>query len=361
MINEVDYDQPSTDTAEFVELKNIGTTAADLDLFSLEVINGSGGGATVATTIDLPDVSLAAGDYFVVCANAATVANCDLDVSPDSNLIQNGAPDAVGLLLDDVLVDAVSYEGDTGAPYIEGSGVGLEDPGTAGSDALSISRTPDGVDTDQNNVDFSTRCSTPGAANSEDATDCLPPVDACGDPATFISAIQGNGATSPEVGNTHSVEAVIVADAPGLRGFYIQEEPDDVDADPATSEGIFVYLGGDYASPGPIGNLVRVRGEVGEYTTSSGTTFQTQIYGPSTTDCGAATPIDATDVILPISTLDEFERYEGMLVRFLRLSRCLTTGTSIASTRPCWRCRSADRIVRSRAQQLQSPVLPLRP
>ena len=43
-------------------------------------------------------MDLAAGGYFVVCGNAATTLNCDLDVAPDTNLIQNGAPDAVGLL-----------------------------------------------------------------------------------------------------------------------------------------------------------------------------------------------------------------------------------------------------------------------
>ena len=50
----------------------------------MELVNGNGG--TVYQTITLPDVDLAAGDYFVVCANAATVENCDLDVmfTPDS-------------------------------------------------------------------------------------------------------------------------------------------------------------------------------------------------------------------------------------------------------------------------------------
>jgi hypothetical protein len=31
VINEVDYDQPSTDTAEFLELKNVSAAAIDLD------------------------------------------------------------------------------------------------------------------------------------------------------------------------------------------------------------------------------------------------------------------------------------------------------------------------------------------
>ncbi|MBE2221007.1 MAG: ExeM/NucH family extracellular endonuclease [Anaerolineae bacterium] len=172
IINEIDYDQPGTDVAEYVELKNIGADGVNLSEFTLELVNGTGGGASVYQTYALPAVTLAAGDYFVVCADAATVANCDMDVAPDSNLVQNGAPDAVGLRHLGTLVDAVSYEGDTGAPYTEGTGTGLEDPGTTGSDNLGISRFPDGVDTDQNNVDLSQRCITPGAANTEASTGC---------------------------------------------------------------------------------------------------------------------------------------------------------------------------------------------
>ena len=94
---EIDYDQPGSDTAEFVELYNAGSSSVNLGGFSLELVNGTGGGASIYNTIALPSVTLAAGDYFVICANAATAANCDLDGSPNTNFIQNGAPDAVCL------------------------------------------------------------------------------------------------------------------------------------------------------------------------------------------------------------------------------------------------------------------------
>jgi predicted extracellular nuclease len=167
VINEVDYDQPSTDTAEFLELKNTGATAVDLDPFSVELVNGVNGGAAVYRTFDLPSFSLAAGDYYVICANPGTVAGCDLDAPVDTDLIQNGPPDAIGLRSPGILVDAVSYEGSVPG-YTEGSGVGVEDNavGTAG-----ISRCPDGGDTDQNNVDFKTAPITPGAGNSCAADD----------------------------------------------------------------------------------------------------------------------------------------------------------------------------------------------
>src|ERR687893_2961992 len=69
VINEVDSDQPSIDTAEFLELKNVSGAAIDLDPYSVQLVNGNAGGAVVYQTIELPSFSLAAGDYYVVCAN----------------------------------------------------------------------------------------------------------------------------------------------------------------------------------------------------------------------------------------------------------------------------------------------------
>ena len=303
VINEVDYDQPSTDTAEFVEIKNAGASAVDLEGWSLVLVNGTGGGASVYSTIPLPAVSLAGGDYFVVCANAATVANCDLDVSPDTNLVQNGAPDAVALYDGDVLMDAVSYEGDTGAPFTEGTGAGLEDTGDG-----SISRCPDGIDTDVNNADFTFGAITPGAENT-----CVveEPFGACGDPATPIHAIQGSGASSPDVGVVRTIEGVVVGDFENtmaetrLGGFFVQEEDADADADPTTSEGIFVYSGSELGVSK--GDTVRVRGTVTEYfgLTELGGVTDFAIC-PAT---GTATPAAWT---MPVAAVDDWETVEGM-------------------------------------------------
>ena len=208
-------------------------------------------------TIDLSGYTLAAGEYFVVCGDASNVLNCDLDVSPDSNLIQNGSPDAVALSFNATLIDTVSYEGDTGAPYTEGSGAGLEDA----SDG-SISRCADGVDTDQNNLNFVfTGTSTPGAENS------------CGGGGPVlqevkIHEVQGNGSASPLVDALVAIEGIVVSDfqdgASGvngdLNGFHVQEEDADADADALTSEGIFVFDGSSPAVNVQIGDLVRVEG-----------------------------------------------------------------------------------------------------
>ncbi len=191
VINETDYDQPGTDSAEFVEIRNNDLFSFDLSSFTLELINGTGGGAAVYKSFVLNSVTLAPGDFYVICANAGTVANCDQDVTPETDLIQNGAPDAIGLRYNGSLIDAVSYEGNTGAPYTEGSGVGLVDNGDNVNEG--ISRCPDGVDTNQNNVDLSTAHSiTPGATNNS-AVDVEPYVD---------TTYPLNGATDAPIGAT---------------------------------------------------------------------------------------------------------------------------------------------------------------
>jgi predicted extracellular nuclease len=174
IINEIDYDQPGGDTAEFLELRNVGSSPLDLSEFTVELVNGTGGGASVYQTIGLTG-TLAAGGYYVICANAANTANCDLDHDTNTDLIQNGAPDAAAVRRGTTLVDTVSYEGNTGAPYTEGSGVGLVD--NAANANEGISRCPDGTDTDQNNVDFVLRPGTAGMANNCPGSDAAPAVD----------------------------------------------------------------------------------------------------------------------------------------------------------------------------------------
>lgn len=170
VINEIDYDTVGTDDREFIELKNVSGVEMNLDTVVVELINGASC-CTPYLSIDLPDVNLAADDYYVICGDGATVLNCDLPLTPGTNIIQNGAPDAIGLRISGNLVDAVSYEGDTGAPYTEGSGVGLIDDGTVAFQG--ISRFPDGTDTNVNNVDLSLRCITPGEVNTSSNSGCV--------------------------------------------------------------------------------------------------------------------------------------------------------------------------------------------
>ncbi len=281
VINEVDYDQASTDTAEFLELKNVSASAIDLDTYVVQLVNGLNGGAVVYDTIDLPAVTLAAGDYFVVCANAATVVNCDVDDAPETNFIQNGDPDAIGLRSGSTLVDALSYGGNSGAPYTEGSGSGLDD-GPDGANGLS--RCPDGTDTDVNNADFIYRPSTPGAAN-----DCPPPPT----PAA-INEIQGSSHLSPLAGQFVETSGVVTA----LRtnGFHFQDPT--ADGDPETSEGLFVFT--DSAPTLSVGDAVQVVGAVSEFRpggSASTNLTTTELVAPSIAVLSSGNTLPAATVV----------------------------------------------------------------
>jgi len=72
VVNEIDYDQAGTDAAEFIEIRNNGGAPVNLDPIVVELVNGNLGGATVYQTINLPNVVLPAGAYYVICANNTT-------------------------------------------------------------------------------------------------------------------------------------------------------------------------------------------------------------------------------------------------------------------------------------------------
>jgi len=132
----------------------------------------------------------------------------------------------------------------------------------------------------------------------------------CGDPATLIHDIQGAGLSSPMVGATVTIEGVVVGDYQTdlMNGFFVQDEDAESDADPATSEGIFVFEGALMVSVA-VGDLVRVAGTVAEYV---GQTELTSVTG--IVNCGATSPVTPAAVTLPFSTTTFPERYEGMAV-----------------------------------------------
>jgi hypothetical protein len=122
VINEIDYAQQGTDNAEFIELLNTGTSTVNLDELSLVLIDGTGGGAALYNSINLPDFDLQPGKHFVVCGDSSNVLNCNMHLGL-TDFLRDGSPDAIALTLGSTQLDAVSYNGNSGAPYTEGSGV----------------------------------------------------------------------------------------------------------------------------------------------------------------------------------------------------------------------------------------------
>ncbi|WP_158222367.1 ExeM/NucH family extracellular endonuclease [Tamilnaduibacter salinus] len=132
----------------------------------------------------------------------------------------------------------------------------------------------------------------------------------CGDPATPISAVQGDDWTSPMAGDTVTVEGIVTLDArgkTGLGGFYLQSGESGADDDPATSKAVFVYT---RDSQSGTGRRARVTGVVKEY---EGLTELSPVH--DVTDCGPAT-LPAPESLMtawPLSGRNA-ERLEGMRV-----------------------------------------------
>ncbi len=149
--------------------------------------------------------------------------------------------------------------------------------------------------------------------------DTIATLGSCDDPATLISAIQGTTGTPTMIGSTVVVEAIVVgdfqddtmdsaSDITNLSGFFLQEE--DADADPLTSEGIFVAEGGAAVLDVSEGDRVRVFGTVAD-------TFDlTQLTSPSIVFCDSGNTVTPATAMLPRTTADEYEQFEGMQVTF---------------------------------------------
>ena len=157
------------------------------------------------------------------------------------------------------------------------------------------------------------------AGGSADSMAAVVSVPACSAPHIAINQVQGIGETSPLLSNTVTVRGVVVGDyegaAPALRGFYVQDLPADVDADPATSEGVFVFES-DNANRVALGQVVQVTGKVSEF---QGQT-EIDVAAAGVEACGTTAPVVPTDVTLPVPAdvagVAYLERFEGMLVRF---------------------------------------------
>lgn len=180
VINEVDYDQPSIDSAEFIELYNASAVNIMLADYTVFLFNGNATSNVYYDSFPLPAQILSPGDYFVICGGGGFVPNCDMVLPKFVNIIQNGSPDAIVIRENFTLnlIDIVSYEGSCIAPYTSGNGCPLAQSDTAQADSiankyLGISRFPDGADTNDDSTDFNRVCITPGAANTNSTSNCV--------------------------------------------------------------------------------------------------------------------------------------------------------------------------------------------
>ncbi len=134
---------------------------------------------------------------------------------------------------------------------------------------------------------------------------------------TEIHSIQGSGATSPLVGTSVTTRGIVT----GLRsnGFFMQTADADIDANPATSQGIFVFT--SIAPTVAVGNLILVSGTVVEFIPSSSNQLALTELSSAVINAvlsvGNSLPASVTLTSADAnaaSSLTSLERYEGMRV-----------------------------------------------
>lgn len=176
VINEVDYDQVGTDTAEFVEIFNSTANSVDLGQLALVLINGANNQQYLRINLS---GSLAAGQYLVVGSTnvIATLPSGVIGIGLPDATIQNGSPDGILLFnrTNNGILDAFSYEGSITAAVLAGvpttfnlvEGTALSAT-VADSNSVngSLIRYPNGHDSNNANADWVfTSTPTPGTAN----------------------------------------------------------------------------------------------------------------------------------------------------------------------------------------------------
>jgi hypothetical protein len=142
---------------------------------------------------------------------------------------------------------------------------------------------------------------------------------------TPIHDIQGPGGSSPIVGASVTTRGVVT----GVRtnGFFIQEPDATVDADPATSEGVLVFVGAAPPAAAAVGNYVQVTGTVTEFVPTQDP-FQpplTELTSPTVVLISGGNPLPAAVALNatfpdPAGPFDQLERVEGMRVSVASLT-----------------------------------------
>jgi predicted extracellular nuclease len=308
--------------AEYVELYGApGTSLDGLAVVGIESDAISSNGR-IDHYYPLPAGSVVGDNGFYLMANATAAAA--FGIIPNATLPGNALENSSITI---ALVEISALGGKAGGDTLDGTEVALDAVALTDGDAgdtfwfdapivgpdgdflpAGAARVADGVDTDLV-ADWDILAFSPITAPENVPT--VGTGSTGGEPvAAKIHQVQGSGAESPLVDRLVVVEGVVVGDEegpdPALGGFFVQEEDADVDADPATSEGVFVDSSG--ADEVNVGDAVRVTGIVGE---SFG---NTQLAAVEVEVLSSGSPLpSAAAITFPVDAVDDLEAHEGML------------------------------------------------
>ena len=301
VISEFRFRGPAGGNDEFVELKNTSADTVDISDYRLQGCSASTT-ATPSTRATVPaGTAIAPGGSYLFTNNGSS--GYSGTVTGDQNY-STGVGDGGGLVLGDAGNGVIDRVGATATSEACREGVGIAGIPTSNGDNSYERRVGGTQDTDDNAADFEgpkagnphnsggdTAACSDGADNDNDGKidfEGANPDPGCfsandddeaDPPVTKISAVQGAGASSPLSGDTVTIEGVVtgiddeigasfgsnnsINRFPEDAGIFVQEEAADEDADPNTSEGVFVGYVRDRRAYQP-GDVVRINGEVSE-------------------------------------------------------------------------------------------------
>ena len=283
---------------DFIELFNKSGAAVDLTGWQVQYWSaGAAAGARPSGTTSLTG-TVSPGGHYLVQEAAGSNAGATALPTPDATgtIALSGTAGRVAVV--DASGAVVDLLGWGGAAVAEGS------PAGSTTNTTSATRNNTCVDTDDNAADFATVSPTP-QNTATPHEDCVAPPPVA---RPTIAEIQGSGHLSPLAGKP-------VADVPGVvtvrgpQGFWMQSATPD--ADPGTSEGIYVFT--RTAPTVAVGDSVTVSGTVTEFrpggATGNDNTTTTEIVSPvvTTTGSGAALPapvVLGVDRVAPQQTVE---------------------------------------------------------
>ncbi|MFE5212854.1 lamin tail domain-containing protein [Streptomyces sp. NPDC056600] len=306
----------ATLTRDFIELGNAGGTAVDLSGYSVQYLPGSPS-ATSRWSVTRVTGSIAAGGRYLIAEAQGTGGTTALP-TPDASgsIAMSGTSGTVALVAGtDELACKTAADCATDERIVDLVGFGTAavretSPVTGASNTASVARAASLADTDDNSADLTAGAPTPVNAKGETpGTGGGGGGEEPGDPGTpgavRVHDIQGTTRRSPLTGEsvTNVPGIVIGVRDSGSKGFWIQDTQ--ADADPRTSEALFVYTG-SAAPTVKAGDSVLVSGKVAEYAPSSTTQSITQISGPKTSVLSSGNAVPAAVVLGPANLPDDY-------------------------------------------------------
>ncbi|HEX5733922.1 MAG TPA: lamin tail domain-containing protein [Blastocatellia bacterium] len=292
----------ATFTNDFIELFNRSSNPVVITGWTVQYASAAG---TTWQTTALSG-SIAPGGYYLVQEAAGTGGTVSLP-TPDATgaiamaagagkvaLVSNSTVLSGGCPLpNSSIVDLVGYGGATCSET---------SPTSAPGNTTAVLRRFGGcLDTDNNNADFVVGSPMPRNSAS--------PINDCSPDPVAIHDIQGNGLATPFAGMVVSTTGIVTARK--SNGFFLQTP--NVDADPNTSEGIFVFTSS--APTVAVGDSISVLGEASEFFNLTQINTLASFITVSSSGNPLPAPVALTTIILdPNGSVTQLEKLEGMRV-----------------------------------------------